>query len=1029
MTLPTESIDIPLLGGLNQAVDKRLVEPGQALDLQNVRSPRQGGWEKRYGTTPLARTKTTSGSISAAKRLGAWQNNLLLSDGSRLYARSATDKWAPVTGALWPCQVTEIAGGLGQQARIKNLDMGRTSDGVISIVFQMETYPGSASYQLYHYAVNEDTGAVVWPLEVVGNTDEFYPRIITVGSTLCLIYGNGSNEIKLRTKTTGPASWGTAATIVGDAALMAGALCEFDACAISGSSAYFALGYWSNGFRVKVAKVDLTGTVASTVTSAFVPGGASTAGSAVAIDADTSTVWVFATTDDGSVSFGTSVNYGTWLENTPTAAFGVGSTDSKIGVFRDSSRSRGTLVINNLGTSGGAPVCYLGAFTTAGALVNSGSIWYFNDGTLLTQPYLSTDTLYVWTAQVPEINSSNQSGLGSAMFLSVDMSVSLPTAPLVAQAAPSSVIGRALCRLLDTGTESLLQCRRFTNPIVTATKHITIAGRTRELAGTKGKPIVAPIFCSADFADTNLHEMVEFAGHTYITPGQFYDGERVAENFFNADQRYTSGAAAAGAGLSTGTYQYVAAHRWVSAQGRIMRLYGFPCDSFTATSPQQGTSTPPTAPYPTQLQDADITSGANRYPGLRHIVAELYRTEANGTIYYLVATDPCYKGEATAFTDTVTDATASAERTLNTALAAPRYPPSLRSLGVWLNRLVGIGPDLSTVWVSSEPADTECPWWNEDFNLRVDGEMLTALAVLDDKLLIFTERAVFVAIGQPADNTGAGNTLTIQNVSSDVGCIEPRSVVSSSIGVWFQAVDGIYLVDRSLQVVPIGRGVQDELASYPVITSATVKDEDREVRFTLQATEAATQGIVLAFDITEQEWIRRTYLDTVASPDTSSVAICSTAVVDGVWYAAVSANGNVLKEISTAWTDDGVYVESRIITPWIKVAGVQGFQRIRRLQWLFERHTACDFKIEVAHDWDDGTWTTPVAWTNLASTDREREHHVARQKTEAIKVKVTDYTPTSGSIGTGRGLTHVALRARAGVKQGQGKLLPAAQKG
>jgi hypothetical protein len=204
-------------------------------------------------------------------------------------------------------------------------------------------------------------------------------------------------------------------------------------------------------------------------------------------------------------------------------------------------------------------------------------------------------------------------------------------------------------------------------------------------------------------------------------------------------------------------------------------------------------------------------------------------------------------------------------------------------------------------------------------------------------------------------------------------------------------------------------------------------DRDREVRFTLKATESATTGIVLAFDITEQEWIRRTYRDSVAP--LASVGFCSSVVADGVWYAAVANNGNVLEEVTTDWTDVGTYVESRIITPWIKVGGVQGFQRVRRLQWLFERFTACDLKIEVAHDWDDATYTTPVAWTNIASTDREREHHVARQKTEAIKVKVTDYTPTSGVIGTGRGLTHVALRALAGVKQGQGKLLPAAQKG
>src|SRR5690606_21023628 len=66
--------------------------------------------------------------------------------------------------------------------------------------------------------------------------------------------------------------------------------------------------------------------------------------------------------------------------------------------------------------------------------------------------------------------------------------------------------------------------------------------------------------------------------------------------------------------------------------------------------------------------------------------------------------------------------------------------------------------------------------------------------------------------------------------------------------------DQIYLLPRGGGApVAVGHAVEDKLALYPVITSATYLPNDQQARFTCNDSEGS-DGIVLIYDVTWREW-------------------------------------------------------------------------------------------------------------------------------------------------------------------------------
>ena len=206
----------------------------------------------------------------------------------------------------------------------------------------------------------------------------------------------------------------------------------------------------------------------------------------------------------------------------------------------------------------------------------------------------------------------------------------------------------------------------------------------------------------------------------------------------------------------------------------------------------------------------------------------IYRTQANQSALYRVSslTDPglnSVNGSDYYFTDSLSDAELAKRPKLytqpllanggilTTVENQPAPPTGL--IVLHRNRIFLIpSTDALTLWFSKNIAPATPVAFSDTFTQSIDprGGPVTALATIDDKLLLFKGDRIFFMVGQGPDDLGQNNDLINGAIliTTDCGCIEPRSVVGTPVGIMFQSRKGIYLIDRSLAVQYIGASVE-----------------------------------------------------------------------------------------------------------------------------------------------------------------------------------------------------------------------------
>src|SRR5262249_55406845 len=98
---------------------------------------------------------------------------------------------------------------------------------------------------------------------------------------------------------------------------------------------------------------------------------------------------------------------------------------------------------------------------------------------------------------------------------------------------------------------------------------------------------------------------------------------------------------------------------------------------------------------------------------------------------------------------------------------------------------------------------------------------------------------IFKVYGKGTNALGQSNDLTAPALlSSDCGCIEPRSVVVVPDGIMFLSAKGIYLLNRKEEVIYIGGPVDYWTSNYTACTSARMLPSAREVRFVMTTPKA-----------------------------------------------------------------------------------------------------------------------------------------------------------------------------------------------
>lgn len=290
----------------------------------------------------------------------------------------------------------------------------------------------------------------------------------------------------------------------------------------------------------------------------------------------------------------------------------------------------------------------------------------------------------------------------------------------------------------------------------------------------------------------------------------------------------------------------------------------------------------------------------------------------------------------------------------------------------------------------------EAPRFNEGLRVRI-GKPVTAIGGMDDKVVVWSASEVFIIAGNGPPASGDIDVgFRVHLLTSDVGCIAPRSVVSTPQGLMFQSAKGIYLLGRDLSVRYIGAPIRRVLESFPNINGAALLAAKNEVRFAA-TNESGEVGRLFVYDYAQDQWS----VDVIPGPPISCTML-------GDSFAWATIAGQVY--IENAGFADGLssdinnWIVMRLVTPWITprmIQGpsgtLQGWQGLRSVGVLGDNLGSHGLRIRVGYDYestyaDDKTFTA----AEVAAFPHEHVQYTpTRMNCKAFRVEVRDVAGTA----------------------------------
>ena len=432
------------------------------------------------------------------------------------------------------------------------------------------------------------------------------------------------------------------------------------------------------------------------------------------------------------------------------------------------------------------------------------------------------------------------------------------------------------------------------------------------------------------------------------------------------------------------------------------------------------------------------------------VYAEIYRTTWIGgvqsTSFYLVDRTPLNQNVLTVYSDTTADSGAGyilADATLlytTGGVLDGVNPPSFSCQVIHKNRVWGVDETGENIWFTKAFTPGLAPTFHEALTISFsDRGAITGLWSMDDKLIVGKASGLWIIYGDGPADTGQGNDLTIpQPVACDSGPVDWRSGVVFPGGFLYRSATGFMLCDRSLNVSWIGKDVVDSLASFPTVLSATVVPRSTQVRFV--CTNAFNVSAVLVFDYLVNKWITHTY--PFQSAGVASATMSSLVSGNPPAYATVTFDGNLWLEqqptSSTAYFDYDVsgvahFNPTTVTTAWTKLQGVQGYQRARQVQAIWEESDDCGFTMGFAVNYlstivQTASWPSVVVDQLPGGAINVVQQHVAGayMKQMALQVTVSDTAGTNMS--NGKGARYVGLSLELEAIGGRFQQVPVAGK-
>lgn len=473
---------------------------------------------------------------------------------------------------------------------------------------------------------------------------------------------------------------------------------------------------------------------------------------------------------------------------------------------------------------------------------------------------------------------------------------------------------------------------------------------------------------------------------------------------------------ATGAGIydfpGIGTYVVAFTESWQDAQGNWHESgYSLLC-SVTTTLNNLGIN--PTIIRPPSLKRDQALLVAGYRTGLT-----MYRTKmtSTDTTLYLA-----HSGELAQGSGYINDTDIGFGEVLYTegGVLGNTPAPSCRHICVFDKRLVlsGCGDGSRIYWSKQESPGFASEFVSDESAFQetvpADYGRVVASVEMNGKLVVLGEKKIGVKFGTGPNSSGTdGSYSAVESVAKDIGAlwIAPKSVILAAEGVWFQSAFGLRLF-TGVQVAR-GEGGFQVGAEFGTLVSKTVAMISLAGGTTQQTRFFAAE---LAF-VWDQVWGQFTVFSRHQTVDAC--------LINGVYF-FVQNNGTTPRlqyrdPSSNVDAGESAVVQGLIQIAPIQLAGVQGFQRVRRMVLLGKTTSGATptMTIQVGYDGEDVSVTPEVSGlvaTESASGVIQFQHQFFRQKCQSLLLRLTFHDATQ--LNRIR-LTDLALAI--GVKYGTSK--------
>ena len=1009
MTVAWDKITIPLAAGMQNRTEDRALEPPSLEVCLNAEFDELGGIRKRRPFVQLFEDPSGNADV---RRVVGYGDELVVFTSEGLYTYNELDGDSVLRATYLAATVAE-APRFTRTTEQEGADRAELNG--IAVLAWQDTGGGSTTVRFSAY--EKSTGAVVLSERSLGTA--YYPRLIALQNKVLLIYGQSSVLYArvLDCSTVAALQTSAATSSVAVATLLHATNPAIDVAAATATTAVVTYRTTTATCSARIIS-EAAATTASNLSArtvddatavAVAPGGEilvfRNVGTAIEADLLTSAL------GDSTVSI--AVGSGTTAINQIAAAFKATQDGGQYRCHAFWSSKETNSPTSNFECQTNY-VDDAGAAGTASVLVNR--LGVASRAFEYQVPDAGTSRVFVWLtfAVGSTTGSTSYSQLQNTYFL-YDHDGNLH-----AQAVPGA--GGGFAQL--TGHLPNVQAVSATEyaAVLSERRVFRLDGDDTDFAARSPREVVLT------FDDDQARRTARIGRTLYLAGALVsqFDGVALHELGFPVAPYYCDGLDTGAGNIADGTYAYQVTANWENAKGELERSTSVGSDNVLmvgggstggiTTNPVHVTSKlDPPVSYEIWRSAVDPVLDSPRYlvtgkdPG------------ATGTNGYL-ENDPTL-GDFPTYTDDLKDGPETSGDYLvkhetfgeTGALLSSLAPPSATIIAAGVDRLFlgGLAGNPQRVVYSKLRGAEELAHFSDGLyvDLPVAAGAVTGISFVNDIPVAFCARGIFALIGAGFDNLGGGANYAPRLVSTDVGATSADAMAVTPRGVVFHSAKGWHLLDRALSVLYIGAAVSDYDA-YTFTSVDVVKDQHQIRCFGY----SGGAGVALVLDTVADQW----------SAWELSLSIDATMYRDRY---VLTDGTDVNQQVAAHGT--GVYSYSLDLeTAWIKLDGLQGFRRVRRLLVLGEYRTAHRLRVRIAYDYDD-TWIDEFLWAPSPTTvggPEQVEVRPSRPKGQAIKLRLTCRHASTDTPAPDEALTLTGLTLEVGTKRKSYRALPAAQK-